>query len=191
MYDTVNMILFKHSCPEINFTNEVPKYLVEINSGTDKRFGRYYMGQLDSLFVKVYDDKVLIKNNSLCKYYLGNNYETLTMDDTKNIIESISDSLHLPFRKAEVFRIDFANNLLMNHEPSLYYSYLGEKPRYKRLEQSDGLYYKIKKTQLCFYDKIKELKQNRHTVPHSLKESKLLRYELRFKKNLKQQFKRK
>ena len=86
---------------------------------------------------------VNLKDGSLCKYYLGDNFQTLGRGDTKQAIEMLSDTLHLPLHKATVTRIDIAQNYIVKHPTSVYFNHLGNCMFNERLVQPDGLYYKI------------------------------------------------
>ena len=78
----------------------------------------------------------------------------------------------------------------MQHEESLYYSYLGESNHYKRLPQPNGLYYSNNKRQLLFYGKVHEQNDKRQPIPELYKNRNVLRFELRYKQRLRQQFNR-
>ncbi len=95
----------------------------------------------------------------MCKYYFVTNLLTLRIEDTKRTIEKLSDSLHLPFHLANVTRIDFGTNLIMEHELEIYFPYLGQLRYYKKLEHDNGLYLRNSKRELVFYDKTKEQKR--------------------------------
>lgn len=188
MYDTVDMFLSNKMTPNIDFMETVPQFLTVVSNHGENNFGKYVSGYLDSLKVTITKEKVKIHNCSLCKYFYGNNFETLTIIDTKQVIEKISDCLHLPISLSEITRIDVADNLIMQYNENLYYQYLGESQYYKRLEQNNGLYFNNHKRQLVFYGKVHEQKAKRQIVPISFKNSHVLRYELRFVKQLKSIF---
>jgi hypothetical protein len=76
----------------------------------------------------------------------------------------------------------------MQHETGLYYSSLGELQYYKRLEQNNGLYYSNELRQLVFYGKVKEQKVKRQPIPELYQYRNVLRFEMRFKSRLRQQF---
>lgn len=120
---------------------------------------------------------------------MGDNFKTLTKGDTKRAIQKISDCLHLPFDRANVTRIDFAKNLIMQFDEKVYYPYLGQAQYYSRLEQNNGLYYNNHLRQLVFYGKEYEQKLKGQTVPELYKNRNSLRYEMRFRKQLRQQLK--
>ena len=121
---------------------------------------------------------------------LGDNFKTLTRGDAKRAIDKISDILHLPFELAYITRIDLAHNLIMQFNESVYYPYLGEAKYYKRLPQPNGLYYNNQLRQLVFYGKEYEQKVKRQPIPELYKNRNVLRFEVRFKKQLRQQFKK-
>ena len=145
-------------------------------------------GYLDNLKVGVTEYGVKIKDNSLCKWYLGDNFQTLTRGDTKRAIEKLSDLLYLPIEKADIFRIDLAQNIIMNHDLSIYYNHLGTMQYYSRLEQPKGLYYQNKKRLLVFYNKVADYKSKGLQIPEMYKNRQVLRYELRYKTEILKQF---
>lgn len=190
MYDNIDMNLKKESAPGTDFINTIPNYLTGFINDGNSQFGYFLNGYLDKLKVKVTENRVSVSESSICKYYLGDNFKTLSKGEYKRAIEKISDNLHLPFDLADVTRIDFAQNLIMQHEESLYYSYLGESNHYKRLPQPNGLYYSNGKRQLLFYGKVHEQKEKGQPIPELYKNRNVLRFELRFKQRLRQQFNR-
>jgi hypothetical protein len=190
MYDNIDMALTKEQSPGIVFLNSVPQYLTYITNEGYGQFGEYVTGYLDSLKVSISDNRVRVYDSSLCKYLLGDNFKTLTRGDTKRAIDKISDTLHLPFHLSNITRIDFANNLIMQFPEEIYYPYLGEAQYYKRLPQPNGLYYSNQLRQLVFYGKEYEQKVKRQPIPELYRNRNVLRYEIRFKKQLRQQFKK-
>lgn len=189
MYDNIDLTVYKENCPKVDFIKSVPQYLTNVSNNGVNQFGEYITGYLDSLKVSISESRVKIYDSSLSKYYLGNNFKTLSKGDTKRAIEKISDCLQLPFHLANVTRIDFAQNLIMKYSEKVYYPYLGEAQYYNRLEQNNGLYYCNQKRQLVFYGKEYEKKIKKQPIPELYKNRNVLRYEIRFKKRLREQFK--
>ena len=190
MYDTVNMYLSREQVPDISYLKEIPQYLTSVSNEGVSCFGEYINGYLGTLKVSISERRVKISDSSLCKYYLGDNFKSLARGDTKRAIEKICDELHLPFSKAPITRLDIAHNMMMKYPEKNYYQYLGEAQYYKRLEQSNGLYYNTQKRQLVFYGKEYEQRTKHKPIPDLYKKRSVLRYELRFKSRLKEQFKR-
>lgn len=189
MYDNLELTVTRDQNPGTDFLQTVPQFLTTVSNQGVNQFGEYVTGYLDSLKVSISESRVKISDCSLCKYYLGDNFKTLTKGDTKRAIQKISDCLHLPFDRANVTRIDFAKNLIMQFDEKVYYSYLGEAQYYNRLEQNNGLYYNNQLRQLVFYGKEYEQKLKRQPVPELYKDRNVLRYEMRFRKQLRQQLK--
>lgn len=190
MYDNIDLTINKESCPNTDFLGTIPQLLTTVSNHGVNQFGEYVNGYLDSLKVSISESRVKISESSICKYYLGDNFKTLSRGDTKRAIEKISDNLQLPFNMANVSRIDFAQNLIMQHNEKIYYPYLGEAQYYSRLEQNNGLYYNNQKRQLLFYGKEYEQKLKRQPIPELYKNRNVLRFEMRFRKQLKEQFNR-
>ena len=129
------------------------------------------------------------KNSSICKFYLGNNFDTLTLKQFKEAINHISEKLSIDIRKARVCRIDISTNFSMVHTPSFYHSCLKDLSRFQKVDYSGNIYFKTRKVELNFYDKKKEYKQKGVPIPDEFKDSEnLLRYEIRFKKSVAKTF---
>jgi len=127
---------------------------------------------------------------SLAKYYLGNNMETLTRETAKMAIEQLFSNLHLDKNTAQVTRLDVAAVIPTQHIPASYYSYLGQKPHFERVQyNSDTLYYNNHQKQIIFYDKAKEAKAGNVSIPEIFINNNLFRYELRYTNRLNTQFK--
>ncbi len=188
MYDNLDLTVSKEVSPNTNFINSIPQHLTKVINEGASEFGDYITGYLDTAKIKISENRVKFYDSSICKYYLGDNFKTLSKGDTKRAIQKLSDSLHLPFNLANVTRIDFAQNLIMQYNEKIYYPYLGEAQYYNRLEQNNGLYYNNQKRQLLFYGKEYEQKIKHQPIPELYKGRNVLRYEMRFKKQLRKQF---
>jgi len=189
MYDNVNLILSKEKAGQTDLLAEIPVYLSNVS---EHRFNNSesisITGYSDSLKVIVNENNVKIKDSSLCKWYLGDNLQTLSKRDTQRAIQKISDVLHLPFSIADVTRIDIAQNFIMKNDVSIYYNHLGLLQYFTRLEQNKGLYYQTKNKHLVFYDKIAESKAKGLLIPEMFKNRYVLRYEQRYLHRLREQF---
>jgi len=186
-YDTLELCLLKSQCKGVTFLTEIPKFLTRLTMQGTSEFGPFISGKLGSLEVSISENRVKIKNSSLCKYYLGNSFQTLSRENAKSAVEKISDDIHLPFQIAEVTKIHLAQNFTMQFDERLYYKYLGQAQYYKRLEQENGLYYNNPKKQLVFYGKLREQKAKKEPIPEYYKNSYLLRLEGRLNKRVSQQ----
>jgi hypothetical protein len=189
MYDNIDLAVSKKQNPGTNFLQSIPQFLTVVLSKGNNQYGEFITGYLDNLKVSITANRVKIYDCSLCKYYLGDNFKTLSKGDTKRAIEKISDNLHLPFHMAHITRIDFAKNLIMQYNERLYLPYLGEAKYYNRLEQNNGLYYNNHIRQLVFYGKEYEQRIKKQPIPELYQNRNVLRYELRFKKQLGKQLK--
>ena len=191
MYDNIDFSLKSEQAVNIDFMAEVPAFLENIsehafNDGANVSISGYI--KKTKVKVSVTDQRVNVKDSSLCKYYLPENFQTLTRGDTKRAIEKLSDVLHLPMQKADITRIDLAQNFIMQFETPVYYEHLGTLQYYSRLEQNKGLYYNNSKRKLVFYDKVAEHKDKARPVPLLYENRNVLRYEMRFYRRLLEQF---
>lgn len=186
MYDTINLWLPFEKVKEFNLT----KTLNNLSGITEhnKDDGQVYMsGYLNNYKVNLSEQGISLRG-SLAKYFLPDNFHTLTRSDTNRAFEKMSDELYLPINKSKVNRIDFAQNLLMDYEPEAYYNFLGECQHYKRQPQSKSLYYSNSLRQIVFYNKVAEGKTKGLSLPPVWDDQNVLRYEMRFKSRLSKQF---
>jgi len=186
MFDTINLWLPIDDAGIHNFDKSI-KSLNQINECINDDGQVSIHGNLNNYKVKLSGKGVSLKG-SLAKYYLPDNFHTLTRSDTARAIEKLSDEINLPIHLAKVSRIDFAQNLIMNYEPQAYYSFLGECQYYKRQKWENSLYYKNENRTKVFYNKIKEGKSKGLKLPDVWNGQNVLRYEMRFTKRIKKQF---
>jgi hypothetical protein len=186
MFDTINLWLPIDDAGIHNFDKSI-KSLNQINECINDDGQVSIHGNLNNYKVKLSGKGVSLKG-SLAKYYLPDNFHTLTRSDTARAIEKLSDEINLPIHLAKVSRIDFAQNLIMNYEPQAYYSFLGECQYYKRQKWENSLYYKNENRTKLFYNKIKEGKSKGLKLPDVWNGQNVLRYEMRFTKRIKKQF---
>ena len=170
MYDTVNLWLDRVDTSGGN-PFEVLPYLTGI---TERKNAQEYSctGTMKGYNVFV-SNRGLWMVGSLAKmFFEGDNVPTMTRKSTELAIQKLCDEFHTDMRRAHVKRIDVASVIPTKRPPTDYYSYLGSKAYFKRLQAAeDTLYYKNHQRQLVFYDKKKESE----TVPETWKN--VLRYE--------------
>lgn len=186
MYDTTNLWLPIELISNVNYSNTLQK-LSGITEHTKDDGQVYISGHLKNYKVNISGQGVSLRG-SLAKYFLPDNFHTLTRSDSARAFEMMSDELCLPIQKAKVSRIDFAQNILMDFEPEAYYNFLGECQYYNRHSQSKSLYYTNGLRQKVFYNKIAEGKAKKMTLPDVWQGQNVLRYEIRFTSRLQKQF---
>ena len=71
-------------------------------------------GHLQNLRVSISDSGVGVKG-SLAKFYLNDNLQQLTRQDSQRAIELLSDTLQVPVSRAIVSRLDVAHNIMLDH----------------------------------------------------------------------------
>lgn len=147
MYDTVNFWLPQSKAGGVDFLAETPYYLENVG---EHIYNRYQMK---------------IKDGSLCKWYMGDNFQTMGRGDTQKAIERLSDTLHVPIREATVTRLDIGRNFETRCPPEVYFNHLGSLRNFIRLKEPNGIYYCQSCKQLCFYDKIAEQKAHKAFIP--------------------------
>jgi hypothetical protein len=144
-------------------------------------------GKTGGLKVSINRFQVKVCDGSLCKWYLGNNYQTMGRRDTQRAFEKLSDTLHLPMGKSLVTRLDLAQNFIVRYPPEVYMHHLGQLKYFKRYPTDGSLYYMGNGSKLCFYDKNREQKRKRETVPELYEGRNVLRYEQRYTQHIARQ----
>ena len=188
--DTINLILRKEQVPNIDLLAEIPLNLTNITSDGISYGKPTIYGKLSNFDVSINEDRIKIGNASLTKYYLGNSLAMMSRSSIQQAIEKISDDLHLPMKIANVTEFHFPKNLMLNNDVSLYLKYLGNYPRFNRLEQPNGINYTQagKSKEVAIYDKIKEIKHHREALPPMYKDRNVIRLESRYRNDLCKQF---
>ncbi len=185
MYDSVVLSL-SFDMAKVDFMAETSQYF-EVTGEHLFNDRPAISGTLENLKVKANANRLRVEG-SLCKWYLGDNLQTLGRGDAKKAIERLSDTLHLPISQADTTQIDIAQNFIVKHSPEVYYNHLGNAQYYKRLLQPNSLYYQNGKRTLVFYDKVREVKAKGGAIPTLYNGRQVLRYEMRFKSRLREQF---
>ena len=188
MFDTINMWLPIEQAGTKDLLAHIAKH-IQAPTEHYKGTGEVYLtGHVGANYRATVSHTGLTLKGSLAKYYLVDNFHTLTRSDSARAINMMSDELHLPIEKAKVSRIDFSQNFLMKYEPEAYYSYLGECQHYNRLPQARSLYYSNGLRQKLFYNKIAEGKSKGLSLPNIWSGQNVLRYEFRLTSRLPKQF---
>jgi hypothetical protein len=134
MYDDITLRLTKYETPDVDYLSETTPYFdikgehdydgTKVVTGYLNRLNDVETGNLDGLRVTANSFQIKV-SGSLCKWYLGNNFETLQRSDTQRAIEKISDTLHLPIDKAQITRIDVACNFIVKQPIGVYLTIWG------------------------------------------------------------------
>lgn len=183
MYDSVNCKLTLAEVSGIDFLSETPCYLDDV-AEHQYSSGLVVTGKAGGLSVSLNRFQVKVGDGSLCKWYLGNNYQTMGRRDTQRAFEKLSDTLHLPMGKSLVTRLDLAQNFIVRYPPEVYMHHLGQLKYFKRYPTDGSLYYMGNGSKLCFYDKNKEQREKKEPIPELYEDRNVLRYEQRYIKRL-------
>lgn len=187
MFDTLKIYLRQDSVRDIDLLAETPVFLENITEHC-KNNEIYYSGTLKNLRLYISERGVSIQG-SLAKYYLSDNMQTLRRQDTEQAIQKLSDNLHLPVKEAQVSRVDFAHNFIMQYKPEVYYPHLGESQYFKRYSQPESIRYENGSRTKLFYNKQAEAKSGGYRIPEVWTGKNVLRYEIRYRRRLAKQFK--
>ena len=188
MYDTIHLWLPEEQAGTNSLLSYVPQFLSAITEHQKEGGGGFISGTLGSNYRANVSLNGLSLKGSLAKYYLSDNFQTLTRSDSKRAIQMLSDELHLPIYKAKVTRLDLAQNFLMKYKPEAYYNYLGESQHYQRLSQPKSLYYNNGLRTKLFYNKVAEGTKRGLTLPAVWQGQNVLRYEMRYTSRLAKEF---
>ncbi len=190
MFDNIDLKLSFEEAGGVNLLHDIPARLTRQSETTFADGTISISGYLDSIKVRVTAQAVKIHDSSICKWFLGDNFQSLSRGDTKRAIQRLSDELRLPMDKAAVTRVDVAQNFIMRHDKAVYFDHLGSLQYFNRLQQNNGLYYSNitgNKT-LLFYEKVHEQKVKGQPIPEMYRAKTCLRYEQRYKRRLLQTF---
>ena len=186
MYDSLVLILTNEYDPTINFLNVIPKEL-KINSEGIEYGIPYVKGSFRNIKVRITKSKIKIEG-SIHVFCKGNNLEPMSFHEFIEAINLLEQMLQQPIEHARVSRLDFSGNMLLKHPIEAYFTYFGQKSRFKKQVFDNGINYNSEELILVFYDKIKELKQKREVVPEYFEGKNVLRFEMRFMRKLGKSF---
>lgn len=154
---------------------------------------RYIKGNCRNITVEIRERTIKVFG-SLCKFYLGNSFQTLSSNQIGEAIDDLSEAIGLPIREGVVTRFDIGTVVVLNNPINCYLGNLLKKKGTKRdSTYIDTLYFTSSSSSFLFYDKSKEAKSKRRTIPSEYKEQNILRFEQRFedkkiRKNLSKHF---
>ena len=187
MFDSINFRLTQAEVSGVDFLSEIPCYLEDVAEHQFSSGLVAVTGKAGGLKISLNRFQVKVCEGSLCKWYLGNNYQTMGRSDTHRAIEMLSDTLHLPMGKAVVYRLDIAQNFICKHPPEVYINHLGMLKNATRLLNDGSVYYQRAGNVLCLYDKNREQKRKREAVPELYEGRNVLRYEQRYTQHIARQ----
>ena len=178
-FDTVNFRLTQNEVGTVDFLSELPCHLNNVSEHTYTGGATVICGDLNGYKVSVTENSVNVKDCSLCKWFLGDNFKEMTRTDTQQAVEKLSDLLHLQMCNSTVTRMDYAKNIITRFPVEVYLSHFGALSRYTRLQQPTAVYYKQENEQIVIYDKVRQQKREGVFIPELYKNSNVLRIEQR------------
>lgn len=152
-----------------------------------------FVGLLGNLKIFMNDNRLFVQGFSLPKWWHGDNFRAMSLDECKQAVTQLSDALHVPINKADVTRADYGFTVATDSPPSDYFEQMGILSRKGRkaifpIREDNGIYYKnnlnSKKQytwELTAYDKIRESKANGGVIPSEYKGANVIRLETRYK----------
>lgn len=186
MLDTVIFKLTRTEVEGVDFLSEITPYLNPDGLCVRQyNWGDCVTGDVEGLNVSVCPNQVRV-NGSICKWMLGDNYQTLRRGGVKRAVERLSDTLHLPMERAIITRLDVGLSIVVREPIANYFNHLGVLKYAQRLQQPNSLYYHRQAERLCFYDKNREQRNHREPIPEIYRDANVLRYEQRYMARLPQ-----
>lgn len=182
--DTLNMIL-RMIIPDMeavckNLHNCRPKTFRDGLNGYEGYLKSWHNTKNHDLKVQITNYYVKVGFASWGKWFYGDNFRTMTLNDIRQCLDRISEILGLPMGEAQITRLDIGHNIIVDHKPEIYLNHLGTILHHKRLPTSEGsLYYSNSLRQFVLYDKKKAPRHKRDIVPEEYINSHVLRLELR------------
>lgn len=180
MLDTINLRLPADDAGGYRGQLEVAKRLEGVSEHTYHNNDWAITGHIGGLKVTITERQIKVGDGSLCKWYMGDNYQRMSRGDSQRAIERLSDELHLPMDRAGVFRLDIGMVLILQHPIEVYLNHMGKKRYAHRLLQPNSLYYTQSDKTLCFYDKNREQKSKGEAIPELYIGRNVGRLELRY-----------
>lgn len=130
--------------------------------------------------------KIKITNYGITIYgslsnYFSSSFQILSFHKFKVAVTKLAKELKLDLHNARIYRVDCNWNVITNENISCYNKCLFyDLPRFKRLEQVDGVTFRNKSKQFIIYNKSQELKDKQRDSIENW-----LRFEYRILKNVK------
>lgn len=188
MFDTVNFKLSRAEVDGVDFLEEIPRRL-DSNSVAFHDYNGVLSvtGELSGLRVTANSFQVGVKDGSLCKWMMGDNYQTMTRADAQQAVERLSDTLHVPMERAIITRLDVGVTMAVSEPVANYLNHLGLLNYAKRFQQGEEslYYYRHRQSErLCFYDKNREQRDKHRPIPEDYESANVLRYEQRYMSRL-------
>lgn len=191
-YDSISYWVEQYDVPEIDLLAEISCKMKDEQDGTTNSGQTYIEGFIDKIYVRVFQNGIII-SVSLPKLILGNNVESIYLNEVKKAHEKISSILGFSIYRAKVTRIDVSSTFIMLHPFNKYLSSLGSLSRFNMKHLDNGRYYfnrskfKSPPVTLLFYNKLREQEVKGIAVEVGFLNS--FRYEIRFR-DLKRTLKR-
>lgn len=187
MLDTVNFLITRDDVEGVDFIRDtLPLFNLDKVFDHRKRNGLSVDATyLDNLFVEFEPWRLTVKG-SLCKWYLGDNYQSMRRADIKQAVERLSEILQLPMERAKITRLDVGLSIPVKEPPVIYFNHLGALAYAQRVMQPHGVnYFRHSNAEtLIFYDKNREQRDKGFTIPDLYINCHMLRYEQQYKKRL-------
>lgn len=178
MYDTIKGF--------IQTKEDLTKHLNNVREVTNYNTGEVYIRGNSANLSFQSNDSGYSFIGSLTKEKLNHNFSGITQKQTIEIVEKLSDELHIDFNEGMLSRIDFGNCFSMNEKPELYFNSLGYLNPYldRSIVKITSLYYGYSndRRSLIFYDKLKDYQDNKREIPLEYQQGNFLRYELKLKR---------
>jgi hypothetical protein len=178
MIDTIYFTLPCQYIDKANYINHLKTILTNVKT-IESETSIEFQGYLNNLYIKYNNVKGLSIQNSIAKFKYGNNLQTLNYNDLINTVSVLRKTLDIPIEYSKVTRLDIAENIVTDHQPTLYCQFLESAKHFQRDARDGNAQFTNCNRHFVFYDKWKE---NKHKTKNEiLGPRQVLRYEYRLK----------
>lgn len=185
-YDSLKLVLTNEYDPTVDFLQVAMPDLAVNTRGVEYGIP-VIKGTLRNLKVRINRSKITIEG-SIHVFWKGNNLEAMTFHEFIEAIDLLQAMLNLPIDDARVSRLDFSGNIIVKHPVDAYFTYFGQKSRFRKQVMESGVMYCSEELVHVFYDKIKSQRRKREEVPEYFQKKNVLRFEMRFIRKLGKSF---
>lgn len=173
MFDTIHIELPNQSIKDLQNKSDT----IDSETGEVK----YSVGFTDCIKIRQLGNKIKIEC-SLPKLLKQSNIYSLSFSEVSLAFKMIEEKLDISIKKGIIRRIDPHFTFVTKHRVKEYFRYLGDCKYFNRSTiGNDSLYYSNNLRVFNFYDKIKQQKKERESIPVEFLGENIMRCEFRYK----------
>lgn len=176
--DSINLFVSWEQLTNFDFNNFTE--LINAKKITNGKYKEWSEGNYKNFYIKFNEDFGIYIMGSISVFFAGN-ISLLEYNQLEKAIEKLGYDLSLELHLARLYRVDLALNIITDFPVNHYtYTLFTDLPRFKRLEQDEGVLFKTTETAFSIYNKKQQLIDKKKI---EISEN-LLRLEFRILKNV-------